>query len=388
MAYKEAIEKFSIKASVWKTKSKPQLLGQMADELTFDEQGENYVASFSRNNYQAGKALIFALPAPLSVPQVLIQPDSENHYFLASCMTKTKNRKKSWGNTLAVIWDASLSGSYRDHVKELDVLEKIIKEKKNLSINLYFLNNRLKTQGTYKITNGDWQELGKAIESAVYDGGTNFNAIRFDSVPGDEILFFSDGLSTLSDANFIVKSETAGRPVHCIVSSAKAGYSAMKWIAAQTNGKFINLNALFDEQIQHELLFETLHFMGIETNRDVREVYPSVATPVKGNFSIAGILDAPQTGLVLLFGYGNKVEQRIIVNLDTTEATRQANVDRIWAQKKINELDMCYEQNKKELTKLGQQFGIVTRNTSTLDMVLLLLPECRKNWTNLIDLIQ
>jgi len=375
MAYPETIENFSVKASVWKSKSKPQILGQLSEELSFDEQGENFVATFSRNNYQTGRALIFALPAPTNVPQTLIQPASGSYYFTASCMPKTETRKKTWDNTLGIIWDASLSGMYRDHAKELDVLDRIIREKKNLTVNLYFLNNRMTKNGTYKITNGNWPELRKAIESVVYDGGTNFEAIRLQNISSGEFLFFSDGLSTLSDADFIAKRPTffitksttlIEQPIHCIVSSAKADYSAMKWIAAQSNGKFINLNALSVEQLQNELMFETLHFLGIESNSDVREVYPSVSTPVRGNFSIAGILDASRTSLTLRFGYGNKVEQRIMVNLNTKDASQQANVHRIWAQKKINELDMCYEKNKEELTELGQQFGIVTRNTSLI----------------------
>jgi len=367
MAFPESIENFSLKTTVWRSKTKPKIVGQFAEELVFDEQNENFVASFSRNDYQANKALVFALPAPVALPQTLIQPTSESYYFLASCMPKEKTRKKVWGNTLGIIWDASLSGLYRDHAKELDILDKIIKEKKNLSVNLYFLNNRITKNGVYKITNSDWSQLRKAIESVVYDGGTNFEAIRLKSISSNEFLFFSDGLSSLSDADFIAKSPAfIGHPVHCIVSSTKADYSTMKWIAAQTNGKFINLNALSADQLQKELMFETLHFMGIESNQHVREVYPSVTTQVRGNFSIAGILDASQTELVLRFGYGNKVEQRIIVPLNTKESVLQANVQRIWAQKKIIELDMRYEQNKKELTELGQQFGIVTRNTSLL----------------------
>ena len=367
MAYPETIENFSVKASVWKSKSKPQMLGKLSEELSFDQQGENFVASFSRNNYQTGKALIFALPTPVDVPQTLIQSASGSHYFTASCMPKPETRKKTWDNTLGIIWDASLSGLQRNHAKELDVLDRIIREKKNLSINLYFLNNRMTKQGTYKITNSDWTELRKAIETVVYDGGTNFEAIRLQHISSGEFLFFSNGLSTLSDAGFIAKCPAfAGHPVHCIVSSAKADYSTMKWIAAQTNAKFINLNALSSDQLQSELMFETLHFLGIEPNGDVREVYPSVSTPVRGNFSIAGILDASKTGLTLRFGYGNKTEQRITVQLNTKEATQQANIHRIWAQKKINELDMRYEQNKEELTELGQQFGIVTRNTSLI----------------------
>ncbi|GHV56283.1 hypothetical protein FACS1894182_02510 [Bacteroidia bacterium] len=367
MAYPEAIENFALQASVWKSKNKPRILGKLAEELTFDEQGENFVARFSRSHYQADRALIFALPAPAGAPQVLMQSASGSYYFVASCLPRTQTRKKQWGNELGIIWDASLSGLQRDVNRELYVLDRIIREKQTLSVNLYFLNNRLTKNGVYKIKNGDWSELRKAIESVVYDGGTHFEAIRFQSITSEEFLFFSDGLSTLSDADFVARSSVfAGHPIHCIVSSAKADYSVLKWIAAQTGGKFINLNALSAENLQNELTYENLHFLGIETNRDVKEVYPSVAVPVRGNFSIAGILESSQASLTLRFGYGNRVEQRITISLNAGEAAKQGNIHRIWAQKKINELDMRYEQNKEELTELGQQFGIVTRNTSLI----------------------
>jgi hypothetical protein len=367
MAYQAAIENFSLKATVWKSKVKPNIEEKLSEELVFDEQGENFVANFTRKNYQTDRALIFSLPAPTEIPQVLMQSAAGSYYFLASCMPKTETRKKQWGNRLGIIWDASLSGLQRDINKELEVLDWIIKEKKDLSISLYLLNNRMIKSDTYNIKDGNWSNLRKTLESVTYDGGTNYSAIRLKNISSEEFLFFSDGLSTLSDADFIASCpDFAGHAVHCIVSSAKADYSAMKWIAAQTNGKFINLNALSFEAIQKELAYETLHFLGIEANNSVREVYPSLSTPVHGNFSIAGILDASQTNLTLLFGYGNQVETKIKVKLNGKEATQQGNVHRIWAQKKINELDMRYEQNKEELTELGQQFGLVTRNTSLI----------------------
>ena len=232
---------------------------------------------------------------------------------------------------------------------------------------LYLLNNRLTKNDDYLIRNGNWSDLRKALESVIYDGGTNFGAIRLKNISCNEFLFFSDGLSSLSDANFVAPdNEIKNYHIHCIVSSAKADYSAMKWIAAQTKGKFINLNALSSESLQREIVFETLHFLGTEHNEAVREIYPSVPTPVQGNFSIAGILDENETKMTLLFGYGNKTEKRITVKLKAKDAQKQGHVHRIWAQKKINELDLQYEQNKEELTELGQQFGIVTRNTSLI----------------------
>ena len=367
MDYKDSIENFALKATVWKSQIKPRIEENLSDELQFDSQGENLVAAFARKNYQPGRSLVFSMPAPVDIPQVLMQSASGSYYFTASCLPKAETRKKQWGDRLGIIWDASLSGRQRDLAKELDVLDKIINDKKNLEISLYLLNNQLVKKETYSIKNGNWQALRQVLEAVVYDGGTDFSAIRLNNISSDEFLFFSDGLSTLSDADFIASCpDFLKHPVHCIVSSPKADYSSMKWIAAQTNGKFINLNNLSKSALEKELTYETLHFMGIEANSDVRETFPSVSTPVNGNFSIAGIMETEQTTLTLLFGYGNRPEKRIQVNLNAKNASNQGNIYRIWAQKKINELDMRYEQNKKELTELGQQFGIVTRNTSLI----------------------
>ncbi|MDR3226688.1 MAG: DUF2135 domain-containing protein [Prevotellaceae bacterium] len=380
MDYKDAIENFAVKATVWQTSVKPQLTEKFDSEITFDKQGNNFVATFSRKNYMPSRTLAFSLPAPQNIPQVLMQSASGSYYFVASCLPKKELRNKQWSNNIGIIWDASLSGLSRDVKKETDLLDIIMQNKKNLTVSLYILNNNFAKIKTFNIKNGDWTDLRKALESVIYDGGTNYSTINLQNTSEKEFLFFSDGLSTLSDAVTVskfpilqnvmqtleVQKQFANKQVHCIVSSAKADYGSLKLIAAQTKGKFINLNILSGEKIKNELLHENLNFLGVENIKNVREIYPSVSTPVSDNFSVAGIADAQQASVTLLFGYGNTPEQKITVNLDAKNAVQQGNVHRIWAQKKINELDMCYEKNKDELTELGQQFGIVTRNTSLI----------------------
>ncbi|MCH5714889.1 hypothetical protein [Niabella hibiscisoli] len=46
--------------------------------------------------------------------------------------------------------------------------------------------------------------------------------------------------------------------------------------------------------------------------------------------------------------------------------TKDINVHKIWAQKKIAAMDVYYEKYKEELKAIGEQFGIVTRNTSLM----------------------
>jgi len=371
MAYPDSLEKFAVKATVWNSRIRP-LVPEYDGGLRFDKIGENYIASFARENYRPARSLNFALPSPEDIPSLVMQPAQGSYYFFVSVTPKSETRKKQWADNLAIIWDVSLSGSQRDLKRELEILDIIFAEKKEADVHLYFLNNKFKkiadketSDGKYKVRDGKWDRLKKVLETAVFDGGTDFSQIKMNNITGDEILFFSDGISTLSDADFL-KNTKANRPIHGVISSAKADYSAMKLITGKSKGKFININALSSEKLQNELLSETMQFLGTEHGKSVREVYPSIATPVHGNFSVAGISDINDAELTMLFGFGGKVDRRITVKLDAKSADAQVNAHKIWAQKKIAELDLNYEKNRDELTELGEQFGIVTRNTSLI----------------------
>ncbi len=366
MDYKEAIDEFSVKVTVWQSKSKPQTEAQGGNEIRFDAQGSNFVSSFSRKDYLPSQLLAFSLPVPADISQVLMQSASGSYYFMASCYPEVQSIKKEWADHLGVIWDVSLSGLKRDVKRELEILDAIFKEKKNLNVTLYFLNNLFTNGGTFSVNNGDWTSLKNAIQAANYDGGTNYSSIKLQNAPASEFLFFSDGLSSLSDADFIQAGNQKSKAVHCIVSSSRADYSSLKWIAAQTNGKFVNLNVLSQSDAISELGKETLCFLGVKKSGNIREVYPSVSTPVHGNFSVAGIMQSQEGEITLLFGYGNQVKVEKRINLNASQADNRVQVHRMWAQKKINELDMRYDKNKQELTELGQEFGIVTRNTSLI----------------------
>jgi hypothetical protein len=371
MTYSNPIEKFTLRATVWKSDAKP-LVSKSIDELHFDKSGDNYFASFTRENYRPARALNFSLPAPTDIPQVLMQSIDGHYCFLATVAPNLETRKKQWGNELAIIWDISLSAAQRDLKSETDLLNIIFAEKKDANVHIYFLNNKLKkvvnkntAGGEYKVIDGNWNELKNVLETAVFDGGTDFSQINLNDITGNEILLFSDGISTLSDADFI-KDARVNCPIHCVVSSAKTDYSAMRLISGKTTGKFVNLNALSSERLKNELLNETPQFLGTEHGKAIREIYPSIATPVYGNFSVAGISDTKNAEATLLFGFGGKIEKRITVKLDEKSIGSRVNVQKHWAQKKIAELDLNYEKNRAELTSLGRRFGIVTRNTSLI----------------------
>jgi len=363
-AYPYPIEEFTVMATIWNCADKP-ITPDVKNGLIFNKDGDNYTATFARKKYKSAREVSFALPAPAGVPTVMMQSAQGSYYFLASVTPNLEQRKRRWDDKLAIIWDVSLSGSQRNLTRETEMLNIIFAEKKEADVNLYFLNNKNKHMGNYKVTGGKGDKLKSALDSAVFDGGTDFSQINLKNIAGNEILFFSDGISTLSDAYISIDS-TETRPIHCVVSSAKADYGAMRLIADRTNGKFMNINALSPERLKSELLYETPLFLGAEHGEAVREVYPGIATPVYGNFSISGIADTNSAEITLLFGFDTTVEKRVKVELDAQRSGSLVDVHKLWAQKKITELELDYLNNRAELAELGQRFGLVTRNTSLI----------------------
>ncbi|RZL47633.1 MAG: DUF2135 domain-containing protein [Pedobacter sp.] len=362
LAYDEIIPEFSLKTTVFESVVKPELMEQPDGSFNLNSKGNTYVAEMKKVNFKPQKAVSINLPKRSDMPEVQMQKATNGYYFLVNVFPKLQNRQRQWGNEIGIIWDASLSGLQRDIKKELELLDLIIKQKQNLTIKLGLLNNTFKNAGTFNITNGNWTDLKDKLEKVVYDGGTNFSAVNATNFGANEYFFFTEGLSTFGK-NAIVLN----KPVHTVNTSQKADYSTLKYISLKTGGQFINLNASTVSQAFAQLNEEQLQFLGIKNATDVRQTYPSMRVNVNGHLSVAGILSQFSTNIILQFGYGNTVISEQTVRLDpNAQGLTTIDVSRVWAQKKIAEMDIQYELNKQDISDLSKQFGIVTRNTSLI----------------------
>ncbi len=360
--YNQPIETFALKTTIFESILKPELGEQPDGSFNLKVNGNTYVGEINKTDYQPKKGLTINLPKRNDLPEVQMQKASNGYYFLVNVFPKSESRPRQWSNQIGLIWDTSLSGLQRDTKKELELLDLIIKQKQNLTIQLGLLNNGFKNSGTFIISKGNWDDLKKKLENIVYDGGTNFGSVNAQSFQADEYIFFSDGLST-----FGRNSIALNKPVHTINTSLKADYSTLKYISLKTGGQFVNLNAISTNDAFKQLGQENLQFLGIKNGSDVRQTYPSMHVKVNGHFSLAGILTGLNTDFVLQFGYGNTVTSEQHIQLNATEhALSSIDVSRVWAQKKISEMDIQYEANKADISVLSKQFGIVTRNTSLI----------------------
>ncbi|WPO79690.1 VIT domain-containing protein [Flavobacterium sp. KACC 22761] len=359
--YPKKLDKFEINVSVLGAVAKPIVSGESEKEIVFSKWNQSFEASEKKENYQPSEKLLFKIPIRQDIPSVVMQNVGGQYYFYGNTFVDGNKMAKKTPNTIGLIWDNSLSCQTRDLKKELDLLDAYFQKIKNTKVTLYFLNYTFEKQKDFVVSNGNWSELKMVLEKTKYDGGTRFSQINFENQ--DEYLFFSDGLSSLSE-NVLPKTK---KPIYTITSSVSADFAFLNFSSVKTGGNFINLNQINSETALDKLTNTSLKFLGIKENLTVTDLFPMEGTSVSGNFSFSGISLNPQNEITLLFGYNNEVVSEKKITLDATvQNSSDINIEKLWAQKKIANLELQYTKNADEIELLGKKFGIVTKNTSLI----------------------
>ncbi len=358
---KDTIQKFLLNASVIQTAAAP--VTDNGDNLQFDKHQNTRSASIEKNNYIPNHPLSFSIPKPQGASEVMIQAQGNKYYYFINTILQPQSINKPVPHRIGILWDASLSGANRDIKKELALLDAYFCKVNNAEITLVTFSTTILKTKTYTISNGNWPELKNELEHTIYDGATDFGNINLSQYDADEFLLMSDGHRTFGEKTIKLTS----KPVYCINSSASADYSNLKLITLKTHGELIDLLNDDTNKALTSLTTQTLHFLGIKNGDSIEENYPSLPVPAGRAFSIAGITRNPNQTITLQYGYGNKVSYEKEIMLDLAkDAVDDVDVAKLWAQKKISELDINYNVNRQEIESLGKRFGIVTRNTSLI----------------------
>lgn len=360
--YSSPIENFALDIHVFQNTDKPDFTEKPDGSLAFSQHNSNYTASLHKQQFKSQRNLVVQLPIDNREASGLFQTNGDkSFYFLANAtVNATKPTQKKWGHSIGIIWDRSLSSKNRDIEKELALLDLFFKENPNMTVDLGLLDIRFVKGHTFQVRQGNWNDLKNYIKGIDYDGGTDYSQIKTGVIQANNYLLFSDGLSTFGQSKINLDN-----PVYCITSSNGSDYGVLKQISQKHLGKMINLANTSTTEAYHKLNTIDLIYLGIKEKNDFEEVYPQKGTPVQANFSLAGVGKRPGLKqITVLVGDGQQAPQEISIALQPDHG--EIDLQQIWAQKKIEALDLQYEDNREEIETLGKQFGIVTRNTSLI----------------------
>ena len=335
--------------------------------ISFDDMNSGKTASMEYKHYRLEAPITFVVPQE-SLPaegSVFIQDAGKDTYFYFTQHGEAEARAKKAPGTLAIFYDVSASMKHRNRDDELALLAAYFASC-NPKVTVTTFSNRIHETKTFSAPAGTElaAQIAAFLRAQDYDGASCLE-LGFGSVQADEILLFTDGISTWQGGS--TGSGAAQPPVTVINSSARADHDSLAQYAAQHGGAYVNLCTLGTEQALPLLTQEQLRIISADyDSAAITDVYPLPGSTVTGNLSVSGILKRKKADVTVKLGYGSTVTRSVTFTVDAAANTQSERVIRLWAAKKIAALSADYEANKAEITELAKKHTIVTRGMSLI----------------------
>ena len=356
--YQEPIDSFSLEVQLRNRSLAPDLRYNAFDNIQFQKKEKNFFAEFSAQRFTADRPLTLLLPAGIddSMRVFIGKREKDNTiYFYVTGVPDSKIIEKTLPKTITLLWDNSGSAQKNNKKLILDALEKYLQRCGTYSVRLIEFAIESRNVGTFT----NHITLRKAIDELVPDGATSFQSCDFSSYTSDEIILVSDGIQTFGAAPAIRSTV----PITVIHAAQSAEHGYLRTIALSSGGQYINAVGLSADDIVKTLTTVPLHFLGADCSVGTN-IFPSIAQPIKGNFSLAGITKDSIFSLTLRFGIGKTTLSQQTLSVKSPYS--HPLIPRLWAQKKLSELETEHEKNSKDITALGKDFSLVTRYTSLI----------------------
>jgi len=364
--YSEKLDSFDLNVIVSGSDNTPWANNTPWGSFKFNKEGEAYIAFYSAKDFSTKGQIVFSIPVKNN-QQVFVEKGkiSDQTYFYSQIFPEIKNQPKQNPSRIALYWDTSSSMAKRNFKMEEELLAGYFNLIGDVTVELNTFNCILGKSRTFKIKNGNWELLKEVLKNMPYDGATQLGILNLSQIKADEVLLFTDGLSNFGKIQPIMGST----PVSVVNSVLSADHSMLNYIAYNTGGKYINLLRETPQEALKLMQNESYRLISADYNKsEINDLVTSggIIKDVSG-FSLAGRLNVSIASVILNFGIGNKVMYTQAINIESKNAGDYNNmVERIWAEKKISDLDLLYDKNKEEIEALGKKYNIVTRNTSLI----------------------
>jgi Ca-activated chloride channel homolog len=369
--YTDKIEQFHLRMEAIRASSPPLMTqGSLAD-FSFSASGNSYVAETTLKDAVLNEDLLIGLPGVEKAP-VWVEKSANGQYHFAindyqAASFDQQIAKRPHPSRITLYWDASGSRGNIDHKRELALLEMHFKRWKSapVEVDLILFRNKAEPSRKFSIVGGNTATLLDALRATDYDGGTQMAAI---SAPAGQIapdfyLLFTDGLSNFGNE----KPAGFKAPLYVISADPTSNHSFLTWLAMTAQGQYFNLAQMDDKTVADSIGLPVYRFMAARyDSASIKDAYPKIAEPVHGRFILTGALTAPSAAIVLEFGAAGRVLRKVRYVVQKQNASEGDMLETLWAQKKIKELSVFPENNRRELLAIGKQYSLVTPGTSML----------------------
>jgi tetratricopeptide (TPR) repeat protein len=325
--------------------------------ISFHRVDSGWRAAIKRSSSPRGIVEV-AIPDS-SRPRAVSQRFGEATYFHAEGRVRATQGSRSLPRVVQLVWDSSGSMAARDFARESALLDAYFAAARSIEVRLVKVRDVAEPGARFRVTNGDWSALRRALADTPYDGATNLAAVPPDP-DAQEVLLFSDGLANFGDGAF----RAGSLPVFAVSSTASAADLALRHLAEASGGRHIDLLADTAPAARDKLLRNAARISLLE-GEGVRDLVAATPVLADGRFAIAGLLVAPRGALRATITHADG--KREVITIPVAAAASDGRLAATtWASWKLAALESDPDLNRGEIRRLGRAFGIATRETSLI----------------------
>lgn len=329
----------------------------------FQRQGNAYLAELSARNYRPDTPIKLLFPVNPTIPQVFFERQGDSTFFYLRTFPSARVQPKPPPKRILLLWDASFSALLRNLPAELDLLEAYLARCPKVTVEVVAFDRQVRARRTFIIRGGVTQALRNFLENLPADGATHLSAVNLSKSRSDEVLLFTDGASNCGSFS---RKMLPPAPLYTFLSSPRSKPEALREACRRSGGALFDLRLTPLRTILQKLSRQNFRFIGVRHKRGrIRATFPRFPTPIADGFSLSGVFPGKNSKLELHFGYGDRVTEKVKVELNRPEMARSTpGLRRIWAEKQLAELAWGPDRNRAQIQQLAQNEGILVPGTA------------------------
>jgi len=338
----------------------PTVAGGLRD-FAFQASADGYTARINKSEFTPAGSLDVLVPASVQA-QTFIDEYLGKTYFVTEIPVSAARSVRRLPKVVGLLWDSSGSGSGRDVNAEIAELGIYFKAIGNGEVRLTRLRDRSEPVKVFKIVNGDWRELRKALQETVYDGASALADWKPEQGV-DEYVLVSDGL--LNYGSNVFPTLAKGQTLYALNSATVADTGRLAAVAERSGGRLIAVDGHRPGAAANELMTEGMHLVDLEAE-GATSLQVESGTPAAGLMRVAGILPNRDGVLHLVLASPNQGKNQQMDIPIMAHAPRNPLAAYFWANYRLHALEAEHEAQRAEIRRVGQQFGIPTAETSLI----------------------
>ncbi len=314
-----------------------------------------------------GKDVFANQPIYIDVPsklkeQAVVSTVNNTNYVLTHLQLTKSEIPKTLPKELTVLWDVSSSTMNRDFEKERIVFTEYLRKIGTAKLHIVGFSNDIQFKQDMELTpNFDVNALFTQLQKSAFDGATQLGCIQAGDLLGEEVLVFSDVLSNFGEKNWV--ATTSKRII--VINSAPQYDRSMAQRMSMKSGDYCSLIEMTPQQVSERLLSEPLRLLHVKGIPD--SLVTGIGLPVQQYFTNALQLPTNVSTLEYQFGTGNRIVETVNVTVEAAKSSAQSDeMQRYFVAMKLQDLDINYPENERQMTELALSHRLISRFTSLL----------------------